>query len=428
MKSILSCALAILASAGAALAEPTIEFLPAGFILGDLSEDGTMGAGNVIFDGSYETFRWTRAGGVVRLGRDTVIPIGVGGGTPDISYDGSRVSASILGSDNRMTWGLWDSVNGWTEAMPPLPTDGVLLDQSYGSAWGLSGDGATVTGFHWGVNSGFTKARASTWTAAGGVVTLEQIADRSARVNAASYDGSVVVGWEERMDGVWRPTAWRNGAKITLQNSLAFCEAGAVNADGSIVVGSAYDETLGRAAARWVWNGASYDMTIIGSLPLTSPVHGEAYLNSVSDEGDLAVGFNRYFQNLIQIKGIVWTPETGLMSGEDYVAALGLSAQLPGDTEIIDMSAVSPDGTAIAGILRSTAGTLQSFVIYLGVALCEGDTNGDGIVNFADLNGVLASFGQTGEGIPGDVNGDGVVNFADLNEVLANFGTDCNTP
>ena len=56
---------------------------------------------------------------------------------------------------------------------------------------------------------------------------------------------------------------------------------------------------------------------------------------------------------------------------------------------------------------------------------CPGDTNGDGIVNFTDLNAVLASFGESGEGIAGDVNGDGLVNFADLNAVLANFGVKC---
>jgi hypothetical protein len=60
------------------------------------------------------------------------------------------------------------------------------------------------------------------------------------------------------------------------------------------------------------------------------------------------------------------------------------------------------------------------------VANCEGDTNGDNIVNFSDLNAVLATFGQSGMGIAGDVNGDGLVNFTDLNTVLANFGLNCN--
>ncbi|MGP1309597.1 MAG: beta-propeller fold lactonase family protein [Phycisphaerales bacterium] len=56
---------------------------------------------------------------------------------------------------------------------------------------------------------------------------------------------------------------------------------------------------------------------------------------------------------------------------------------------------------------------------------CDGDTNGDNIVNFADLNTVVADFGMQGQGLAGDVNGDGIVNFEDLNTVLANFGTTC---
>ncbi len=60
------------------------------------------------------------------------------------------------------------------------------------------------------------------------------------------------------------------------------------------------------------------------------------------------------------------------------------------------------------------------------LAGCEGDSNGDGVVNFADLNTVLANFGQAGAMLPGDVNNDGTVNFTDLNIVLANFGSECN--
>lgn len=56
---------------------------------------------------------------------------------------------------------------------------------------------------------------------------------------------------------------------------------------------------------------------------------------------------------------------------------------------------------------------------------CPADTNGDNVVNFADLNNVLSNFGQFGVGIPGDVNNDGFVNFADLNAVLSFFGQTC---
>jgi hypothetical protein len=65
-------------------------------------------------------------------------------------------------------------------------------------------------------------------------------------------------------------------------------------------------------------------------------------------------------------------------------------------------------------------------IIVMFTAGCPGDTNGDGVVNFTDLNAVLAAFGQNvAPGTGGDLNGDGVVNFTDLNAVLANFGDAC---
>ncbi|MGP1309250.1 MAG: hypothetical protein ACTS27_03515 [Phycisphaerales bacterium] len=59
------------------------------------------------------------------------------------------------------------------------------------------------------------------------------------------------------------------------------------------------------------------------------------------------------------------------------------------------------------------------------VAACPADINGDGVVNFTDLNAVLTSFGQNGANPPGDTDGDGDVDFSDLNTVLSNFGVDC---
>ncbi|MBX3351571.1 MAG: hypothetical protein KF684_01445 [Phycisphaeraceae bacterium] len=68
---------------------------------------------------------------------------------------------------------------------------------------------------------------------------------------------------------------------------------------------------------------------------------------------------------------------------------------------------------------------MDNLNVSTGQAPCPGDTNGDRIINFSDLNAVLSTFGQSGAGIPGDVNGDGVVNFSDLNIVLSNFGVTC---
>ena len=54
---------------------------------------------------------------------------------------------------------------------------------------------------------------------------------------------------------------------------------------------------------------------------------------------------------------------------------------------------------------------------------CPADVTGDGSVDLADLNLVLANFGQTtGDG---DATGDGTVDLADLNAVLGAFGVGC---
>ncbi len=53
---------------------------------------------------------------------------------------------------------------------------------------------------------------------------------------------------------------------------------------------------------------------------------------------------------------------------------------------------------------------------------CEGDVNGDGVVDDADLLAVLFAFGCSFECGSEDVNGDGVVDDADLLIVLFNFG------
>lgn len=71
--------------------------------------------------------------------------------------------------------------------------------------------------------------------------------------------------------------------------------------------------------------------------------------------------------------------------------------------------------TLAGGFLGSTAA---------GTPVCDGDVTGDGVVDLADLNLVLANFGSTTS--QGDADGSGSVDLADLNLVLANFGTDCN--
>ena len=68
-----------------------------------------------------------------------------------------------------------------------------------------------------------------------------------------------------------------------------------------------------------------------------------------------------------------------------------------------------------------TQGNPVSFTTVGGTP-CPGDVDGNNAVDLADLNALLAAFGQNSGG---DVDGDGDTDLADLNLVLANFGTAC---
>lgn len=79
----------------------------------------------------------------------------------------------------------------------------------------------------------------------------------------------------------------------------------------------------------------------------------------------------------------------------------------------------------------SAAGAEPSANIALlrGCAIACADINGDGFVDFLDLNAVLGFYGQSApNGSPAaaaDLDADGVVGFTDLNIVLSAYGTAC---
>ena len=62
------------------------------------------------------------------------------------------------------------------------------------------------------------------------------------------------------------------------------------------------------------------------------------------------------------------------------------------------------------------------------IPFCQGDANGDHIVNFADISAVFLNWGATytpGSAGPGDANNDGSVNFTDISTVFANWLIPC---
>jgi len=441
---LVTCAM-IGAASGASFGAGTLEFIGDGIGITDMSRDGRVIVGNTVSDYAYETWRWVQGdpNGWQRLGRATVPVLGSGAGSPDVSYDGTRVSATILGggtSNSReeyyQTSGIWKLGGGWTELFPPLPPDCILLDSGYSSAWGLSGDGLSLTGFYWRDNQNhlYGSARPCISSIAGGTVALPTAPGSSARVNASNYDGTVVAGWEENTTGEWRPTVWRNGVKMLLADTPVLCAAEAVSADGNVIVGSTYNFQAARVnPARWVWNGSSYTMTDLGVLPGTPQTWiAHVYAESVTDDGSMIVGTNRFQNNgpYSLAKGFVWTQATGIRDVVTVMAENGVV--FPSNLMIVALE-ISPDGSAIGGMCLNTSEPnfldWKSFVFrFTPLSPCAGDVNGDGLTNASDFNVVASNFGS-GPGRAreaGDLSGDGFVSIADFNILAGSFG--CGTP
>ncbi|MBZ0267429.1 T9SS type A sorting domain-containing protein [bacterium] len=351
-----------------ASSQVSFEMILAGGYATTVSDDGTAVAGNLV--GNYETFRWTEGGGVVALGQSSVDVLGVGGGTPGISADGTRVSAAILGADSTyMTQGIWTEGSGWAETMPPPPADGGIIDWSYGSAWGISGNGEEAVGLYWRPGQPDGSAHASIGNPTDGVTDLGS-SGGSSRANKANYDGSVVVGWDSHPSfGHRRPAVWVNGALTVLSDPELLGEVHAVNADGTIIGGS-YKDAWGRPREAWVWrwSGAAWEGTSYGSIPPTSGDSGLCRVLGLSDDGSVLVGYDSFFGDPFYSTGFLWTEDTGLVDIAVYLEDHGVAPQ---GFDIKSLSDVTPDGTTLIGYGQDAASpfTVRSFRIRLDPAV-----------------------------------------------------------
>jgi len=386
--------LMIAAASTSANAQVTFEIIGAGGAT-DISSDGTVIVGNT--NDVYETFYWTAETGILPLGRATVPAIGVGAGVPEVSSDGTRISATILTDDGMYaTQGVWDINTGWQQCIPPVPPDGGLLDNSYGSSWGISGDGTTVVGLYWRPGQPGGSAHPSQWTQSGGLVDLGTQGG-SGRANGVSFDGSVIVGWIENPNfGNWWPTVWVNGVRTVLKETEGFAEANAVSPDGAIVVGSSWFLPIGpfsvEEAAIWRWNGTEWAEQRIGKLPGTASPFGIAVANGVTADGSMVVGYNR-FSHPGNATGFVWTEAGGLVDVAAYLAANGVT--IPADFDILNLSAIADDGSVLVGNGQDLIEPYTARSFRIDRCALRGDVNKDAVVDGADIAGfVRAKLGE----------------------------------
>ena len=347
--------IAALAASIALLASPARAAVTFDFIFDNgypvsVSADGSVVVGNGA-SGGFIPFRWTQATGFVSLGRPAIVG---GGGVPGVSADGSTVASTIGSLDSSYsTQGRWTVNDGWQELMPPTPPDGGTSDGSYGSVWGLSGDGQTVVGLYWRPGPG-KRGHASKWTQSTGVVDLGGTASgQASRANCVSHGGSVIGGWVETPQGPWRPAVWANGTFQLLTDydpltNVGIGEVRAVNPSGDIVVGFARDALDSpRGVAMWKReNGSFGPVQYLGWVDGTEP-SGLNVPHGVTGNGNMVVGYCTFDGSPFNTTGFIWTQATGVVDINAWLADNGVFVD-PNFT-IQSLGAITPDGRQIFG-------------------------------------------------------------------------------
>ncbi|MGM9815674.1 MAG: T9SS type A sorting domain-containing protein [Lepagella sp.] len=223
------------------------------------------------------------------------------------------------------------------EPFDNLGTFATAIAPTNGSVYGISDDGSYSAGLIYSEVSEENHnvmAYAAVWDEMGHVTRLDNMFDSveerncNCRANAVSADGSVVVGWQDRL-GPWMASVWRrqddgsykqelifNDPETTIEDVdftdfesiIANCPASAtaVSANGEWIGGAGCTTEGGRSNA-WIWSKETGFIEI--------PSSGQVM--EISDDGKTAIGFGQ-----MGFGGWLWTEEGGIqnlpISGSAY--------------------------------------------------------------------------------------------------------------
>ena len=295
-----------------------------------------------------------------------------GGGISEaygVSADGSVVVGMASNAARQWRAFRWTASGG----MQDLGTLGGIWSE----ALSVSADGSVVVGR---ASNAARQGRAFRWTASGGMQDLGTLGGEHSRALGVSADGSVVVGWAYNAAS-W-PRAFRWTALGGMQD-LGGSEAWEVSADGAVVVGTAYNATYRYRAFRWTAAGGMQNLGTLGG--------GRSWAYDVSADGAVVVGWAENAAG--QFRVFRWTASGGMEDLNITYASL-----LTNGSVLSVAIAISPDGRYIVG-WGYNAATRRNEAFLLdtqGTPPCtlDGDVNGDGVVDDADLLIVLFNFGN----------------------------------
>ena len=293
-----------------------------------------------------------------------------------VSDDGTVVAITMDGGP-----GQWTIQSGLVHPFLPDPEDSGYVGGVTGDGSGVSGDGTTVFG-----SAQLSGERRSAPTVFVGPLAGETIAGGSGTIQAASFDGSIMVGQFALPGEQNQAFRWDGESGFEfLELPGGYGRATDISADGSVIVGSSegkairWDEQgvrelgINNATVVMVSDDASHiavsgngsviqaqsDLSIV-PLRLNDDPLTRVHARGINRNGSIVVGWYRMSNGAS--RGFVWTPERG---GEDLQSLLveefgmdfgGWILRAPQDISangrFIAGSGIGPNGEDIGWLIR----------------------------------------------------------------------------
>ena len=326
-------------------------------------------------DFGWRAFRWSAIDGMSSLGNLPGYPVST---ALDLSFDGSTIVGHVqLGNGAHRAF-RWTNADG----MVDLGTLGPYSIYHSSNAYAVSDDGQIIVGSTTSP-AGFQAFR---WTAADGMVGIDELGGPNidSRATAISGDGTIVFGRVRIQSGatskfeVFRWTTTDGMTSIGLPTHATVAEPQAASTDGSVVVGYRNNVEGMDGIGAFHWEDG------VGFQSIGAPIADAAsnWANAVSGDGSVVVGY--YTESLGTVRPLIWDVERG---------SRDLRLELINDYGLTELSnwqlayanGISDDGKSITGWGINPVWNSEAWLVTLPTDCMAGDMNDDGNVDLSDV-------------------------------------------
>jgi hypothetical protein len=416
-RSTITAAAALLSIAGLASAQEFFTIPVGQGFADDISNTG-VASGSSGFGTQY--FMWTAGTGSIQIGG--VSPGDGVGGQGKISSDGLFISGTTFNpAEGWHEMSRYDVATGQWTGFGMIPGIGRQVDAEVSSGWSISGDGLHVVGLGW-TSLGSVDTHVMKWSEGVGITDIGTMAEgQSARPNGVSNDGSVIVGWQDAIDGFRQGSVWVDGVQTLISDDMGtqLSEALDVSDDGVWAVGIAFGG-LFDPTDTWRFNTVTGELQTIPRLAVGADSRMGA--RAVNADGSLVGGGTWGFGSpAIFGHGFIWQEGVGTVTVAAFLDSKGVS--YPAGYTFSSVSAISPDGQWLAGTgYPDTLGNTQTWIVNLGSS-CPADIDGDGELTLFDFLAFQNLF-DAGD-LAADFDGDGSLTLFDFLAFQNAFDAGC---